>query len=129
VVTESFATRTLSRLEVENRQPQQLKLSGAAASVAVMNSENMTIEDRLARVGEIENDLAALHAEQLRLIAAINDDPCAGAPVPGLDKHFISARAAGAAAGVRRLDPDQDLHRDAADAPSPPLSRRWRAGR
>jgi hypothetical protein len=49
----------------------------------------MNIDERLTRVGEIEKQIAALHAEQLRLIAAIHEDPCDGAPVPKLEKHFV----------------------------------------
>ncbi len=38
---------------------------------------------------EIEKELAALHAEQLQLIAAIADDPCEGTPAPVVEKEFF----------------------------------------
>lgn len=52
-----------------------------------MNSAQL--DEKLTRVAQIEKQLAALHAEQLELIAAIADDPCESATAPALEKEFF----------------------------------------
>lgn len=49
----------------------------------------MNVDQKLARVGQIERHVATLQAEQARLIAAIVEDPCKGMPAPVLDKQYL----------------------------------------
>ena len=49
----------------------------------------MNIDEALARVVEIEAQIAALQAEQLRAVVRIVDDPCAGSPAPVLEKDYL----------------------------------------
>ncbi|HEY8302474.1 MAG TPA: hypothetical protein VIG48_11285 [Jatrophihabitans sp.] len=49
----------------------------------------MNIDECLDRVAEIEAEIAALQAEQARLIASIADDPREGVPAPVLEKEYF----------------------------------------
>lgn len=68
----------------ENPQQYQAKLSYLGRSVQTMNTD-----EELVRVAEIEKHIAALQAEQSRLIAAIADDPREGTPAPVLEKEYF----------------------------------------
>jgi hypothetical protein len=63
---------------------------------------SLSLDQRITAVRNIERDIARLHAVQLRLIAAIDADECAGAVAPELDKHFVTEelRAALGESGV-----------------------------
>src|SRR5947209_15024296 len=49
----------------------------------------LCLADRIAAVREVERDIARLHAREVRLIASIAADPCAGAVAPELDKEMV----------------------------------------
>ncbi len=65
------------------------RFSSANCQTPWLASAGMTVDEALTRVVEIEKQIAALQAEQARLVTRIVDDPCAGAPAPMLDKHYL----------------------------------------
>jgi hypothetical protein len=51
---------------------------------------SLSVDERIAVVREIEREIARLHARQVRLVAAVADDRCAGAICPELDREMVT---------------------------------------